>query len=262
MSFAKFQTANKALFERLSALVDHPQPFEIARLRQEAKKLLAVDAAAAYQILGGLAAIEFDIEGLHENHKAALRLTSAPDAIANYGVSLQLLGLFQEATPLAVRASNAQPENLYYLRTAVDYATYSGEIRKALELCSELEKRAPDQEIEMKDLLLDFQKLMDKTGVDEHEIRKSFEIAFALLRSSTLRHDHVSLAVDLTTNSECAHFRIYVRALPGDVRKLDLRLGAELANQLEHMHSASLVVDYGTTALHKKLDESHPLHFS
>jgi len=232
-----------------------PSELELARIRLDARKLMAVDAKDAHQLLGGIAAVEVDEDKVRYHHEAAIKLTSAVDAVRNYSISLQLIGQFEDAAKYAALAAEAQPENLSLLRSAIDFASYAGQPRKALELIQVLRKRAPDHTDAREGIIQDLLLVMDRTGLTESELQTSLKLAFQLLRDRRLRFGHIHDSILLEDGAECVHYRIYLAADAKVVRELDSQLGRLLADQLEEMHSASLLVDYGSLEVHKSVDE-------
>jgi len=250
------QGLSKSLFERLREMVVHkPLPLEVVRLRNDAQKLVATDAVAAHQILGGLAALEFEVDAVRQHYRAALQLSNDAQVHSNYAVSLQFLGLYDEASEYALRAAHLEPENLTYLRNAIDYLTYAGRIGEALRTCAELDKREPGGRSREQEIVRELKLVMERTGVSEHEVHESFRLAFELLRENKLRFDRIGSAIELAPNGGLAHFTIFVSEPVDRVRRLDFDLGARLAERLDEMHSASFVVDIGSTAISTNIDE-------
>lgn len=252
--------AAPALFARLSAVAASPAPnaLEVARIRQEARRLISSHADSAHQILGAIAALEFNIGALHEHHRAAINLASGVDPLRNYATSLQCVGLMDDASKYALMAAEKAPENLSLLRSAIEYVTYAGKFQVAAEYEKVFAKRAPKEAkaaARRAEVLLETVAMLEHLGIDESEVTQSLSIAFETIRNTKTRFSRISVNVEKTSGHECVGVRIYVHLPAAKVLELDRQLGKALAERLDEMHSGSLVVDFGSTEVHLPVDE-------
>jgi len=231
------------LFNRLERVAHQgvlgiPDELELRRLELKANALLKSDRVRAHQILGGIAAIRWDVDGLRHHHDIGLE-SERPSAYANYATSLQLVGLFPDAMKHMETASRKQPQNLTYLRTAADYALWAGFPNKSMELEVELKKRSPDKVRDDAGAVKGLLEVMDRNGVDEKDLRSVLATAFDLLRVERIRFPHIGLSVD--GEQDAAFITIFIDRPVKDVLKLDSDLGRLLAEQLPDLSSAVIV---------------------
>jgi len=236
----------RQLFDRLVRVADQgvqgiPDELEMRRLERDAKALLKTDPGKAHQLLGGIAAIRWDIDGMHSHHLAALKHAGKASTYRNYATSLQLVGLFQEAAKYLEIACERQPENLAYLRTASTFALWAGSPHKALELELQLQKRDPDHSLAdrpvaiIKKLLA----LMERQGISEADLQAAMGLTFDFLRNRKERFTHVSLTPD--EDQDAAFFTIHVDLPAKEVVTADAELGRRFAEQMPELSSALVV---------------------
>lgn len=90
MTSAPQTIGNKLIDELNTACMKvNVTPLEIARLNKKARDLVKVDPVEGYTVLGAIACIQYDVDGMKSNHLKALRLAPTDYfAINNYISSL------------------------------------------------------------------------------------------------------------------------------------------------------------------------------
>ena len=139
MTHGSAAPATKAaeLIRRLSTLANRVEigDFELRQMEQEAAKLLQVDAEQAYQILGGVAALRGDAEGVHREHKKALKLSGeAATSLRNFAVSLAIVSEFEAAQETIQKAFSKDPTDQETLVRSILFSMMSGHFLEAREL--------------------------------------------------------------------------------------------------------------------------------
>ena len=231
----------KQLFERLSLAAGSAEvldDLEIRRLEREAQKLMKADAWKAHQVLGALAAIKWDVEGVRAHHEASLKLRASGDAYRNYATSLQLVGQFHEAAEAIRTASERQPENITWLRTAIDFTLWEGEVTKAIDLEHEFEKRAPNHE-SSSGILNRLLAFIERQRISEGELQRALGVAFSLLQKRRQRFKEVELSLD--DDQDTAFFSILINRPTKEVLALDAELGEAFAREMPDLCPALVI---------------------
>ncbi len=84
--------------------------FMLKQIIKEANQLKADNPADAFALLGMVACVEQDADGVHRNHKNALNYENSLRQKKFYGSSLSALGLFEEAYQYLTEAHAALDE--------------------------------------------------------------------------------------------------------------------------------------------------------
>lgn len=139
MAHGSAAPATKAakLFRRLSTFANRAEisDFELRQMEHEANRLLQADAEQAYQILGGLAALRGDAEGVHREHERALKLSGEEaTSLRNFAVSLAVVSEFEAAREAIRKAFRKDPTNQETLARAILFSMMSGHFLEAREL--------------------------------------------------------------------------------------------------------------------------------
>ena len=139
MTHGSAAPATKAaeLIRRLSTLANKVEvgEFELRQVEHEANSLLQVDAEQAYQILGGVASLRGDKEGVHREHKRSLKLSGeAATSLRNYAVSLAIVSEFETARKAIQKAFRKDPTDQETLVRSILFSMMSGHFLEAREL--------------------------------------------------------------------------------------------------------------------------------
>lgn len=216
----------------------------VARMEREARSLLGVDALGAHLALGALASIRFDADAVRQHFAAAGQLSSRDETVAaGHAIALQQMGLFAEAFPLALQASEWVPENLTHLRRALQYALFAGRIQDATMLAETLTKRTAVSEA-MAELPGDVRRVLALRGVPESEFSGGVRTACQVLHDHRIRHTSILVEVNESPDEQTV---ACVISIDGDIPTA-LELGDELAIRLSEQfpdwHPWALIFDY------------------
>jgi len=115
-------------FSELGALTrrDITQGMKLARYKKKAQSMLKKDPVSANTLLGLLACLEHDIEGMHEYHKKAIAQTESCFSLIYYAVSLDKSCLWSESARFALLALDYDPANLKILEAIIKLAPLTG----------------------------------------------------------------------------------------------------------------------------------------
>jgi tetratricopeptide (TPR) repeat protein len=191
------------IFERVNSLPydREPSEFELRSIEKDIAKVRSIDALAAFQLAGALASVRGDIDAMHRNHKAALRLGSgSTDAWTNYACSLMRLGYLSEGLDKLRNAFSIDPMDVEVLKELIDAAYLSGRFSEAADLLKEFEKRCPNQ---------------------QHHHATGIGFAQAIQREYKLSDDHTSSLVDLALGAAHAAGALSIQVAMGVVRDDD-----------------------------------------
>ena len=159
-------------------------------------------------------------------------------ALSNYGISLQRFYRFAEAAKLTLKAADAQPENLAFLRRALRYLLFSGNLTAAIAVAETLRRRAPEDPDPMIKMTDDIKRVLENRGIDQSEWQQSVDIAFDLLRERKLGYSGSTVRVvdDPGEESVTLYFLVDLPIEPA--LDLDNVLSDRLAERLPVMHSS------------------------
>ena len=111
---AQPQTRANQLTDQVNEMMhrdDVPSEIEVARLTRDAKSLIQVEPERAYDLLGMIAALVFDVNESVANHKRAISIDPDSDMLnLNFCVSLDHLGRTSQAIYYAERALECETD--------------------------------------------------------------------------------------------------------------------------------------------------------
>lgn len=216
--------------EQLGFTDDLPAPFELARLKREADKLLKVNAQEAYVVQAGLAALEWDADAVLDNTSKALRLGATVATYLNCALSLRLVGNTAGAAQLATEAVQRYPTNMDVQKIAVDLLVSAGRLREAAKICQDMVDRSlPHTDFVDGTLFLAAQ--ADKLGVTDETMSVQAGLARDVLTGHRRRtHGYtVGMSTD-PDGSEMLVFSVQFTGTPLDEMHLESELASKLAD--------------------------------
>ena len=111
---------------------DRQNQILLRRYQKEIERSLSNDPCAKFIALGIIAAMERNLDGVHECFKKAINLSCGNSAaICNYTIALGHLGFYSEATQKIQQACEQDPSDLNILDALIFHQTYSGRIHDA-----------------------------------------------------------------------------------------------------------------------------------
>lgn len=145
MTIPKPQTIGSEILETIEDLFRRdstPSQIELARLKRDANKLIGVDAAQGYVILGAISALTWDTEQALKHVKNAIRLDGSAKSLINCAISLRYVGLVDEAADLITQAAAKAPGSELVMNTAVEWLAGAGRLYQAVELQNDAQRRS------------------------------------------------------------------------------------------------------------------------
>lgn len=138
------------LIKQLNKLTvqETPSEFELRRIQSEAKKLISVDAAGSYLLLGMVHALREQPEEMRAAHENAIRLASQEDlvdAYDNYSVSLDRLGFRDESYKILKKAYQYAQNDPSLVGRLVNLALLTGYFNEAVEWEKAYSKLKPSE---------------------------------------------------------------------------------------------------------------------
>lgn len=205
--------------------------FTLLRFEREALAELKHDAHPAYMLLGAIAAMRWDVAELKRNHLAAIRLSDDRTARANYAVSLERVGLMQEAAMEAEAAFRFAPEDLEILNYAIKLYWTAGQLDSLSALCLGFEKRTMREHDQM-DLARGLGLIFERSGTTQEDYVKSIALAHDVLREAKLHASAVMISADTDEGDESILYSLEVPANDEQVAPVRGILAQRLCNGL------------------------------
>ena len=119
---------------------------ELRRLERNARAVMRKDVVLARTVLGGAAALRFDVDGLREHFRVALDHAADRSWVhANHSMALQHAEELQESVEAIEEALAIVPDSPSYLDAAAHRATEAGLFRKMAEFCRRYNAVTPEE---------------------------------------------------------------------------------------------------------------------
>lgn len=218
------------LLASLAAMAEEIEPgeLELKRLEREAERLLKIDAAAGYTVLGAVASLRGDVGEVHARHRLALQLSGeSPRTLHNYAASLVTLGDVTGALEVAHRAYARAPADADMLASVVSASILTGHFREAFDLVGTWNgsnpKRpyAPDSPVEA------ILSAIDRDVFTEERLQEVLAIAHETLRSWKVRVSRMEVHAD-QHDPDSFLFECFVAASPEKAEDLNEALDAKI----------------------------------
>jgi tetratricopeptide (TPR) repeat protein len=240
------KTKADELVERAISLGRETEPsgLAVAAIKRDALREKGNSPAQAYMVLGMAAAMEWNIDGLHEDHKKAILFSNTSWARLNYAASLTRVGLFQEATDEFFRASEQEPENISSLMRAIVSATVAGLFQRAKDATATLVQRGGEMDglIEgIGESAESISGMLANLGVSDAEYIRTQELAFAVLRENKTRYNFTHTTIGHDPDDNNVYVQIGVFANSSKVIEMECELAVRLSDALPDWHADKLI---------------------
>ena len=221
-----------------------PSELEFERVKRDAAQLLDSDAHHAYMALGALAAVRIDVEGIHSNFNAALKLDKSDVTYHNYAAALAKAGEFEEALPLFKRAQVMVPEDLTALGDYIRCAVHAGNPSLAFELLSEWDRRSPAEKFDLDDTIREIQDFLHARNISQESLQGLHRLAFDVMRKSRIPYEAIGFGLIEDGSTSLYSFDVCVQAEAADALDLNLKLASALAGQETNTFSESVSISF------------------
>ena len=115
-----------------------------------------IDPAGAHCLLGGLAALHYDVDKAREHHRIALQYPAQTAMVSyNYSIALLQLGEVMEAFEHAGRAVDIASDDSQYLENFICMALETAHFRHAHELCQQWNRTFPESPLPLASIARD-----------------------------------------------------------------------------------------------------------
>ncbi|WGS54616.1 hypothetical protein LFL96_26780 [Paraburkholderia sp. D15] len=236
---SKAQEAFNRLADLL-ALRDEIDEFTLSRLERMAKEALQVDASNAYQVLGMIASRRWDAAGVNSNFQRAILSAPRAEIHANFGRALCDLNDLEEASVQVGIAADKEPENLLYLRSAINWSFCAGRWTRAQELMRVLLTRTKEQ-VQQSAELVSMAEMAQRIGLREETVQRTVSCAMEFLQSKKIRVVNYSNSAEKGRGEECIYFAFIVDVDAETARDVDDELTPILFQQVGELQLDSFV---------------------
>ena len=236
---SKAQEAFNQLADRLTEN-DEIDEFTLNRLERMADEGLRVDPSNAYQVLGMIASRRWDVDGVSSNFRRAMLAAPRAEIYANFGRALCDLNDLDEASTQVAIAAEREPENLLYLRSAINWSFCAGKWTRARELTRLLLSRTKEQ-VQQQAELISMTEMAERIGLREETVWKTVACATAYLRSKKIRVINYSNSAEKSRGEECIYFAFLIDCDPQVAGDLDDELTPILFQEVGDLQLDSFV---------------------
>lgn len=227
------QVATKAnsLLEKLESFMSfgrEPQPLEIRRLERESDDLARIDAASAFIVKAGIAAIRWDVAQLEYYVKSALALERSPALLLNASLTYKFVNDLDSAAVLALDAARMAPNDAVFVRQAVSYVSSAGQISAAVNMLTERAGMGLNLE-EVTEPYLVLGQAIESLKIDPARLHFELKSAFEILSAD--RRRCIDVLWEVNEGSDGVHGVVASIIFIGGIAD-ELRLEAVLAEAL------------------------------
>lgn len=184
------QTIGQQLFRKLEDLLisrDTPDEMTLRRLERDAENLMKVDAADAYIVLAGIAAVRWDLDRVLSYSRNAIKLDprSLP-TLVNAALNMHNANFMNEAAEQVVSALGYVHADGETWSRAVNYLVYAGQFHRAAEILRDGMNRGlafPDDTEEA----IEYADLVDRHQIDPEQLKFEFSVVASVLQANHKR---------------------------------------------------------------------------
>lgn len=185
--------------------------FELKRIEKEASSLPEIESR--YVVLGMIACLKNDIDGMHRYHKNAIRLSpSNPDVKIQYYVSLRSLELYQEAYDLCFEMYQKNPHDSVAIVELLVMSDKLGNDDNYKKYLSEYENLFNSEELDKPEIKRSLYVYRHRLTDEMDDIKKIVIKSFSSIKSLdwSLKQDPElnteSISIDLVVDSNVDQF--------------------------------------------------------
>lgn len=237
------ESAFRELTHFIQVDLESVDPFTLARLEKAATDGMKSNVVMAYQAFGLICRYRWDNDGVDEYFKLALRTSNDSSIMVNYASTLMSLNRFAEAATWSESASRATPENLNFLRTAVEANWYAGRYDRSLELIDTLCSRAlePNLPADMEHRR-QMVSTLHRCEVSLDTVERLHSALYKFLADNNIISRGALSYIDNAPGEESVFVTITIDRDEEEVRRLDEQLTPILFDSVEHFPLGSFSI--------------------
>lgn len=177
------------LADRVAQIGQDPviDEFALRRIAADARKLMSTDAANAHAVLGRVAALQWDVDGLRRHSRSAISLGDPVLSRWDYSMSLFLVGEIEESYEMARDAWQRAPDNLSVLDHLIVSALHAARFEEAQVLCDRGRKLAPKRDLPLAIVVGELAKAVRQGEFSEEGARETLQAADSLRSDARIR---------------------------------------------------------------------------
>jgi len=161
--------------------------FALRRIAADARKLISTDAAKAHDVLGQVAALQWDVSALRRHYRSAISLGDPVLSLCNYSTALFLVGEAEESYAAARDAWRKAPGGLALLDDLIVSALHDGRFGEAQALCDRRRKMAPRQVPPIASVIKELVKAVRQGEFSEEGARRALRCADSIRSKARVR---------------------------------------------------------------------------
>lgn len=161
--------------------------FALRRIAADARKLMPADAANAHAVLGRVAALQWDVEGLRRHYRSAISLGDPALSRWDYSTSLFLVGEVKESYEIAHDAWQKAPDNLSLLDDLIASALHVARFGEAQALGDRRRKLAPNRDLPLAGVITELAKAVRRGEFSEDGARQALQSADTIRSEARVR---------------------------------------------------------------------------
>ncbi len=210
---------------------DQIDEISLQRYTREALAAVNLSPAVSKTFSGGLAAYRFEVDRMHEYHKAAIAIERLAFTVGNYSTSLLLVGCFDEAIANGLLAIDLAPEDLESLYGAMSMMFEAGALDRLMVLEAIYQKRAgrePSYAKPCREILF----ALERSGATLSDYQEGIRIGHEFRLKNRVRRTYVNVDVTLDDGDASVLYSIGVPLPLPEVMRLQDDLAVELADRL------------------------------
>ena len=113
-------------------------------LEQDARRVMPADVVGAHTVLGGVASLRWDLDGIHHHFRIALQHMDTATTHNNYAVALSNVEELPSAYEAVTTAYARVPDDEFLLEHAIRLSIHAGRFAEGRRLCERWNALVPD----------------------------------------------------------------------------------------------------------------------
>ena len=169
----------------------------LQRIAADARRLMSTDAANAHAVLGRVAALQWEVDGLRQHYRSAISLGDPVLSRWDYSTSLFLVGETEESYEVARDAWQRAPDSLPLLDDLIASAVSAARFGEAQNFCGRRRKLAPKQDLPLASVVGELAKAVRQRAFSEEGARETLRAADSIRSNARIRPNGVIVVPSL-----------------------------------------------------------------